>query len=180
MSPQRKSADPLPALRPAAMSAHMEKSRRLGTRPRRWCAEPSQCASQANWLGSMVATTSDSENVRGSNSCELSLRSLPRGPHSGRRLHKSHVREPASFTAEQRNNSEAILRKQPEAILRQSPKRRSFREMELMSAFAQSFSQASGIQIGDLLKPVAKVCGAALAIWLLAATYGLDLSSGFF
>jgi hypothetical protein len=49
-----------------------------------------------------------------------------------------------------------------------------------MSAFAQSFSQASGVQIGDSLKPVAKVCGAVLAIWLLAATYGLDLSPGFF
>jgi hypothetical protein len=50
-----------------------------------------------------------------------------------------------------------------------------------MSLFAQSFSQASGFQIGvELLKSIAKVCGAVLAIWLLFATYGLDLSPGFF
>jgi hypothetical protein len=44
----------------------------------------------------------------------------------------------------------------------------------------QSFSQASGIQISELLMPVAKVCGAAIAAGLLLATYGLDLSPGFF
>ena len=49
-----------------------------------------------------------------------------------------------------------------------------------MSALAQSFSQASGIQIGEIIRPVAKVCGAVLAAWLLFATYGLDLSAGFF
>jgi hypothetical protein len=49
-----------------------------------------------------------------------------------------------------------------------------------MSAFVQSFSQASGIQIGEVLKPVAKVCGVAVAVWLLVATYGLDLSPGLF
>jgi hypothetical protein len=49
-----------------------------------------------------------------------------------------------------------------------------------MSAFAQSFSQASGIQISELLMPVAKVCGAVIAAGLLMATYGLDLSPGFF
>jgi hypothetical protein len=49
-----------------------------------------------------------------------------------------------------------------------------------MSALVQSFSQSSGIQIGELLKPVAKVCGAVLTAWLLFATYGLDLSAGFF
>jgi hypothetical protein len=49
-----------------------------------------------------------------------------------------------------------------------------------MSAFAQSFSQASGIQIEELIGPVAKVCGTVLAVWLLVATYGLDLSPGFF
>ena len=49
-----------------------------------------------------------------------------------------------------------------------------------MSAFAQSFSQASGIQIGELIRPIAKVCGAVLGAWLLFATCGLDLSAGFF
>ena len=49
-----------------------------------------------------------------------------------------------------------------------------------VSALAQSFSQASGIQIGEIIRPVAKVCGAVLAAWLLFATYGLDLSAGFF
>jgi hypothetical protein len=49
-----------------------------------------------------------------------------------------------------------------------------------MPALVQSFSQSSGIQIGELLKPVAKVCGAVLTAWLLFATYGLDLSAGFF
>jgi hypothetical protein len=38
----------------------------------------------------------------------------------------------------------------------------------------------SGIQIGfGLLKPVAKLLGAFLVLWLLVATYGLDLSPGF-
>ena len=32
----------------------------------------------------------------------------------------------------------------------------------------------------DALKTVAKFCAAALAVSLLAATYGLDLSLGFF
>ena len=50
-----------------------------------------------------------------------------------------------------------------------------------VSALAQSFSQTSGIQIGfGLLKPVAKLLGAGLVLWLLVATYGLDLSPGFF
>ena len=50
-----------------------------------------------------------------------------------------------------------------------------------VSALAQSFSQASGIQVGfGLFKPVAKLLGAFLVLWLLVATYGLDLSAGFF
>jgi hypothetical protein len=36
-----------------------------------------------------------------------------------------------------------------------------------MSAFAQSFSQASGIQISELLMPVVKICGAVIAAGLL-------------
>jgi hypothetical protein len=48
-----------------------------------------------------------------------------------------------------------------------------------VSALAQSFTQASGIQIGvGLLKPVAKLLGAGLVLWPLVATYGLDLSPG--
>jgi hypothetical protein len=50
-----------------------------------------------------------------------------------------------------------------------------------VSELAQSFTQASGIHIGvGLLKPVAKLLGAFLVLWLLVATYGLDLSPGFF
>jgi hypothetical protein len=46
-----------------------------------------------------------------------------------------------------------------------------------MSIFAQSLSQS----FGQLFKPVAKgFCGTILAVWLFFATYGLDLSSGFF
>jgi cellulose synthase/poly-beta-1,6-N-acetylglucosamine synthase-like glycosyltransferase len=50
-----------------------------------------------------------------------------------------------------------------------------------MSALVQSFSETSGIQIGfGLFKPIAKLVGAGLVLWLLVATYGLDLSPGFF
>jgi hypothetical protein len=49
-----------------------------------------------------------------------------------------------------------------------------------MSVFIQGFSQSSGIQIGELIRPVTKLFGAVLVAWLLVATYGLDLSAGFF
>jgi ribose/xylose/arabinose/galactoside ABC-type transport system permease subunit len=32
----------------------------------------------------------------------------------------------------------------------------------------------------EILKQLALFCGAGLTVWLLMATYGLDLSSGFF
>ena len=49
------------------------------------------------------------------------------------------------------------------------------------SALAQTFSQTSGIPIGfGLFKPIAKLLGAGIVFWLLVATYGLDLSPGFF
>jgi hypothetical protein len=49
------------------------------------------------------------------------------------------------------------------------------------AALAQRFSQTSGIEIGfGLFKPVAKLLGAGIVFWLLVATYGLDLSPGFF
>jgi hypothetical protein len=41
--------------------------------PRRKCAEPRQCAGQVSWLGSMMATKGDSENMRGCNTVEFTL-----------------------------------------------------------------------------------------------------------
>jgi hypothetical protein len=32
----------------------------------------------------------------------------------------------------------------------------------------------------EALKTIARVCGVGLTVWLLLATYGLDLSPGFF
>jgi hypothetical protein len=52
--------------------------RRLGTQPRRWCAEPSQCAGQAmHRLESTMATMGPSENRRGCNTFELSCAYAP-------------------------------------------------------------------------------------------------------
>jgi hypothetical protein len=50
--------------------------------PRRKCAEPSQCAGQVNWLESMMATTGDSENVRGCNTVDLSRKSAGPKPRA--------------------------------------------------------------------------------------------------
>ena len=47
----------------------------------------------------------------------------------------------------------------------------------------QALSWATGIDAdyySAQLKTIAKFCGAALFVWLLFATYGLDLSPGFF
>jgi hypothetical protein len=52
-----------------------------------------------------------------------------------------------------------------------------------MIALANAFSRATGIDAdyyAAQLKTVATACGAALFVWLMFATYGLDLSSGFF
>ena len=50
-----------------------------------------------------------------------------------------------------------------------------------MAALAQALSHATGIQIDvETLKPVAMLCGAGLLVSLMFATYGLDLSPGFF
>ena len=49
-----------------------------------------------------------------------------------------------------------------------------------MAALARLF-QASGTEIvAESLKTIAMFCGVGLFVWLLFATYGLDLSPGFF
>jgi hypothetical protein len=45
------------------------------------------------------------------------------------------------------------------------------------AALARAFSRASR---NEVLKQVAMFCGASLFVSLLVATYGLDLSPGFF
>jgi hypothetical protein len=50
-----------------------------------------------------------------------------------------------------------------------------------MTTIAKVFSRASGTEINTAaLKTAAVICGAGLFVWLLTATYGLDLSVGFF
>jgi hypothetical protein len=46
-----------------------------------------------------------------------------------------------------------------------------------LGALARALSRVSE---NELLKHVAMFCGAGLFVWLLIATYGLDLSPGFF
>jgi hypothetical protein len=50
-----------------------------------------------------------------------------------------------------------------------------------MTTIAKVFSRASGTEINTAaLKTAAVICSAGLFVWLLTATYGLDLSVGFF
>jgi hypothetical protein len=50
-----------------------------------------------------------------------------------------------------------------------------------MAAVAQAFSRVTGTQIDiEILKKIAVSCGVGLSAWLIAASYGLDLSPGFF
>jgi hypothetical protein len=55
-----------------------------------------------------------------------------------------------------------------------------------MAALARAFSYVSGVDVPgadiqtDILKTIAIFCGAALFVSLLFASYGLDLSPGFF
>ena len=50
-----------------------------------------------------------------------------------------------------------------------------------MTALAHTLARATGIQITvETLKPIVALCGAGLVVWLMFATYGLDLSPGFF
>jgi len=50
-----------------------------------------------------------------------------------------------------------------------------------MAAIARVLSRATGTDIDvEIVKTLAIFCGAGLLISLLLATYGLDLSAGFF
>ena len=52
-----------------------------------------------------------------------------------------------------------------------------------MIALSKALSRATGIDADyyyEQLKTIAKFCGVVLFVWLLFATYGLDLSPGFF
>jgi hypothetical protein len=50
-----------------------------------------------------------------------------------------------------------------------------------MAAITKALSDASEIEIeAETLKTVAMFCGVGLLVSLLFATYGLDLSAGFF
>jgi hypothetical protein len=50
-----------------------------------------------------------------------------------------------------------------------------------MAAVARALSRASGTNVDvESLKTVAMFCGVGLFVSLLFATYGLDLSAGFF
>lgn len=50
-----------------------------------------------------------------------------------------------------------------------------------MTALVQALSRLSSIEIEtEALKALAMLGGAGLFVWLLFATYGLDLSPGFF
>ena len=50
-----------------------------------------------------------------------------------------------------------------------------------MTAIARVLSRASGTKVDvETLKTIAMFCGVGLFVFLLFATYGLDLSAGFF
>jgi hypothetical protein len=50
-----------------------------------------------------------------------------------------------------------------------------------MTAIAKVLSRVAGTQVEiETLKTIAMFCGVGLFVWLLSATYGLDLSPGFF
>ena len=50
-----------------------------------------------------------------------------------------------------------------------------------MTAIVQTLSRFSHAEpTTEVLKIIAILCGGALCIWLLFATYGLDLGPGFF
>jgi hypothetical protein len=51
----------------------------------------------------------------------------------------------------------------------------------MAAAIARVLSRVSGTELGvEILKTIALFCGLGLFISLLLATYGLDLSAGFF
>jgi hypothetical protein len=50
-----------------------------------------------------------------------------------------------------------------------------------MAAIVKALSHASGMEVEvETLKTIAMFCGVGLLVSLLFATYGLDLSTGFF
>ena len=50
-----------------------------------------------------------------------------------------------------------------------------------MAAIVKARSRASGMEVEvETLKTIAMFCGAGLLVSLLFATYGIDLSTGFF
>jgi hypothetical protein len=50
-----------------------------------------------------------------------------------------------------------------------------------MAAIASALSRASGTDVNvDALKAVVMFCGVGLTVFLMVASYGLDLSPGFF
>jgi len=49
-----------------------------------------------------------------------------------------------------------------------------------MTAIVRTFTRAFSARDIDVLKNIALFCGAGLLVSLLALTYGLDLSPGFF
>jgi hypothetical protein len=50
-----------------------------------------------------------------------------------------------------------------------------------MAALARTFARLAGSQIDvETLKTLAIFCGAGLAVSLMVASYGVDLSAGFF
>jgi hypothetical protein len=50
-----------------------------------------------------------------------------------------------------------------------------------MAAIARALSRASGTNVdADTLKTLLMFCGVGLTVSLIAASYGLDLSPGFF
>jgi hypothetical protein len=50
-----------------------------------------------------------------------------------------------------------------------------------MTTIARVLSRVSGTQVdAEILKTIAMFCGVGLFVSLLLATYGLDLSAGFF
>jgi hypothetical protein len=54
-------------------------------------------------------------------------------------------------------------------------------ERSQMTAIAKVLSRVAGPQVEiETLKSIAMLCGVGLFVWLLLATYGLDLSVGFF
>jgi hypothetical protein len=89
----------------------------------------------------------------------------------------------------QRFSEKIMLKQQPKARRRFIPISSHFRQIReiimrltVAAAIADAFVRvfpASSLQ-ANVHKQTALFCGAALLVWLLSETYGLDLSVGFF